>query len=395
MKTSSSSSHLILLNNREGMSTSSWIEKNNDNFARYDSQIDDYSKGGSKQGEKQRRRRNNIRREDFNKRNIDDEQQSFRENFRGTRCFVQGLPDWVNWQDLKDHFKIAGNVVFASVSIDTATGMSKGCGVVQFESTSEAANAIAIMRNHPLNDGSVLYVREDLQEENKAKSLSNRRGSTPPQIQWRCADEENSELLSSSDLSTVQNLIKARDQARRRRNYETSDNIREDLKTKYGVHLDDRLKLWWVSADNVVPSSVSEMKGSGRWGNLKPWRQIPTTPENDACVSSDLVNGLLKQRDIARREKDFKTADALLEEARDAPDGDLYLRIHDESRTWRIWTSEKPPSPAKHEFSPSEQCIALVKEKDPSKVDEVRNLLEKFPGREWNILKRLKSNYNV
>ena len=102
---------------------------------------------------------------------------------------------------------------------------------------------------------------------------------------------------------------------------------------------------------------------------------------------------MLRQRDIARREKDFKTADRLLEEAKDSPDGNLYLRIHDESRTWRIWTPEKPPQPVRHVISPSEQCMALVEKYEPSKLGEVKNLLEKFPGREWNILKKLKEKF--
>jgi cysteinyl-tRNA synthetase len=321
-------SNLILFNDAEGMSTSSWQDKNN-NFPSYDSQRPQFSTNNeSKTTEKQRRRRNDKRREEYNK-NIDNEQQSFTENFRGTRVFVQNIPDDVNWQELKDHFKVAGDVVFASVSIDTATGKSKGCGVVQYEQTDMAKNAIAVMRDHPMKDGSVLYVRADHQEENNSKTLSPRRG-TAPSNQWRCADEENLSILSSDDLALVKNLIKARDQARRRRNYETSDNIRDDLKTRYSVHLDDRLKSWWVSTDNAVPKTVSDIKGDGRWGNLKPWHQIPTTFENDQSVDPDLVNGLLKQRDIARREKDFKTADMLLEEARVSPDGDIYLRIHGE-----------------------------------------------------------------
>ena len=81
-----------------------------------------------------------------------------------------------------------------------------------------AKKAISVMRDHPLHDGSVLYVREDHQEENNSKSLgaSNRRGSTPPDSQWRCADEENMRALSSDDLLLVKNLIRARDQARKR-----------------------------------------------------------------------------------------------------------------------------------------------------------------------------------
>jgi len=345
--------------------------------------------------------------------------QNFLENFRGTRVFVQGIPDHVSWQDLKDHFKVAGEVVFASVSIDPSTGASKGCGIVQFETTEMANTAIQIMRDHPMDDGSVLYVREDYQETKVGQEYTGQQqqkggigggvGSVLP-TKWKCADEANLSLISKDDLLIVRNLIKARDEARIRKNYDTSDLIREDLKKRFSVHIDDRLKLWWVSADNSVPKYVSETKGNGRWGELKPWRQIPTTIENDACVNADLVNGLLAQRDIARKEKDFSTADSLLEEARVSPDGDLTLRIHDESRTWRVWTNEPPPRYASTSIgqgqgqrqgqpnskrSPAEQCIMIVEKYDPSKVQDVKNLLEKFPGREYNILKKLKQNYNV
>ncbi|EEC49245.1 predicted protein, partial [Phaeodactylum tricornutum CCAP 1055/1] len=81
----------------------------------------------------------------------------------GTRVFVQGLPTSVTWKELKDHFRIAGEVVFASVSADRVTRESKGHGIVQYETTDMAENAIKIMRNHPL-DGYQLYVREDVQE---------------------------------------------------------------------------------------------------------------------------------------------------------------------------------------------------------------------------------------
>lgn len=111
------------------------------------------------------------------------------------------------------------------------------------------------------------------------------------------------------------------------------------------------------------------------------------------CVDPDLVNALLAQRDIARREKDFSTADALLEEAREAPDGDLYLRIHDESRTWRIWTDAPPQRPVIHRKTPAEQCMEIVEEHAPEKIGEVKMVLEKFPGREYQVLKKLKQRY--
>ena len=150
-----------------------------------------------------------------------------------------------------------------------------------------------------------------------------------------------------------------------------------------------------------MPERISDMKGEGRWGAQRPWRQIPTTPENDACVDPDLVDGLLKQRDIARREKDFFSADALLEQARTAPDGDLNLRIHDESRTWRVWTEAPPPKPVRHisqedaRLDARELCLEIVAEHDPSKKAEVTTLLTKFRGREFIILKKLKERYGV
>ena len=118
-------------------------------------------------------------------------------------------------------------------------------------------------------------------------------------------------------------------------------------------------------------------------------------------VDSDIIMGLLSKRDRARRRKDFHTADALLEKAQSAPQGGLGLRIHDESRTWRIWT-DKPP-PKKYEtpdgklevLTPAEMCLQIVKEHEPDKIDEMKALLKKFPGRQWNIFKRLKERYNV
>jgi len=334
----------------------------------------------------------------------DGDAKTFREDFQGTRVFVQGLPSHTTWQDLKDHFKIAGEVVFASVSVDSQTGISKGCGVVQYETTDMARIATKIMRDYPL-DGETLYVREDRQEQRKGPSTPPRgdRRRTRVASVWRCADEEEvlQKNLSEEDAKRIIELVQARDAARRRKDYDLSDSMREELNSDYGVHLDDRLKLWWVHREGGgVPDMVSEIKGDGRWGAKKPWRQIPTTLESDACVNPDMVSSLLKQRDIAREEKDFRKADTLLEEARNAPGGGLTLKINDETRSWRVWTPEKPSIPTQFtkyndEANVFDQCISIVSIHDPNKVDEVKNVLGKFPGKESIILEKLKSRYNL
>jgi hypothetical protein len=294
-----------------------------------------------------------------------------------------------------------------------------------------AQNAINIMKDHPLQ-GMELLVREDKQERRNGDSSRNDRR---PVSTWKCADEDNAGFLSDQVRSIVENMISSRDQARRQRDYQTSDEIRDELRKKYNVHVDDKLKSWWYSVDDAVPKPIADMKGDGRWGdkkNLKAWRQIPTTPESDACVDPDLVDGLLTQRDIARKERNFQLADTLLEQARTSPENDLTLRIHDESRTWRVWTDEPPPKEiyekktsrksATSGFSETTErvsstvdevdadasmdsqstkpnatdlCIQLLEKYDPSKIDEVKKLLASFPGREGNILQRLKQNFNV
>jgi hypothetical protein len=43
--------------------------------------------------------------------------------------------------------------------------------------------------------------------------------------------------------------------------------------------------------------------------------------------------------------------------------------------------------------TPGEQCLALVEEFAPDQVEEISMLLEKFQGREYHILKKLKKRY--
>lgn len=285
-----------------------------------------------------------------------------------------------------------------------------------------AQKAIREMRDNPMN-GATLYVRKDVQEaraggdgkkrlsESWKRSSGGRAGSDDRldggyreilPTEWRRANDEDDGKqdqydISEDELKEIEQLVKKRDMFRRKKDYKQSDTLREELKFEFGVHLDDRLKLWWTDTQSgAVPGLVSDIKGEGRWGKQKPWRQIPTSPESDALVDSDLVLRLLNKRDRARKMKDFDTADALLQQAHDAPKGDLGLRIHDESRTFRVWTAAAPPKQGQHrgdKLTPVEMCLQIVEENEPEKVDEIKSLLTKFPGREWSIFKRLKDRY--
>ena len=45
----------------------------------------------------------------------------------------------VSWQDLKDHFREAGEVVRAEIFTEGPGGRSKGCGIVEMASVDDAA----------------------------------------------------------------------------------------------------------------------------------------------------------------------------------------------------------------------------------------------------------------
>ena len=79
----------------------------------------------------------------------------------GAKTVYVGNLSWdVAWQDLKDHFKQAGDVAHADIMMENGTGRSKGCGIVQFSNARDATNAIRMLHDTELN-GRLMFVRED------------------------------------------------------------------------------------------------------------------------------------------------------------------------------------------------------------------------------------------
>lgn len=141
-----------------------------------------------------------------------------------------------------------------------------------------AATAIREMRNNPMN-GETLYVRKDVQE-TRASSTGerpqrSRRNDNEYKVnlpsEWRRANDEvdgksGQYDIDSKELKEIESLVVKRDMERRKRNYDLSDSMRDQLKEKYSVHVDDDLKLWWTDVNGHVPGLISDIKGEGRWG---------------------------------------------------------------------------------------------------------------------------------
>jgi len=84
------------------------------------------------------------------------------------RVYVGNIPWDVAWQDLKDHMRQAGEVLYAEV-LKNPDGRSKGCGIVEYSQSSEAQEAISILNDSELN-GRMIFVREDRENNNNTSS---------------------------------------------------------------------------------------------------------------------------------------------------------------------------------------------------------------------------------
>jgi len=98
------------------------------------------------------------------------------------RVYVGNLPWNVSWQDLKDHFRTAGNVIHASVFFDES-GRSKGCGIVEYSTKEEAEKAIQTLNDTTIGDSErLIFVREDREHSNSNYSSRGREKSDGRQI---------------------------------------------------------------------------------------------------------------------------------------------------------------------------------------------------------------------
>lgn len=87
--------------------------------------------------------------------------QSKREN----RVYVGNLSYDVKYRDLMEFMRGAGEVLFAEVLV-TPTGVSKGCGIVEFASQEDAQRAIRELSEQPLL-GRPVFIREDRETESR------------------------------------------------------------------------------------------------------------------------------------------------------------------------------------------------------------------------------------
>ncbi len=129
------------------------------------------------------------------------------------------------------------------------------------------------------------------------------------------------------DVDAVEELLSQRNDARRQRDFDLADELREQLLGEYNVLVRDDEKIWSVKGRSERSSRAGAGYGGGGGGGstdgLSP----------DAIAE---IGTLLEERDACRRQRDFAAAD----EIRDDLMKRFSVRIDDRDRSWAVAYSD-------------------------------------------------------
>jgi hypothetical protein len=86
----------------------------------------------------------------------------------------------------------------------------------------------------------------------------------------------------------ILNMLRARDDARAARDFETADDIRSVLREDWGVSLVDDMREWWVGGDR---GGGDNERGARRGQELAAWSR---SPDDTADIDKERVMALIK-----------------------------------------------------------------------------------------------------
>ena len=208
-----------------------------------------------------------------------------------------------------------------------------------------------------------------------------------PQSNGKYTMSEMSE--TPEDAKEIQQLVEERNEARKKRDFDTADAIREELLDR-NIMIDDKLRQWALG-DKF---SVKNNKRNASFDSPFIKRGIggELTKEQEA-----LVEKLLQERSDAKRDKEFRKADRI----RDRLEADFKVRIDDRAREWHVVSENYAMNPfseieedtrALIEDLIVERAVAKL-ERDYETADAIRDELADVYGvliddrvREWRII---------
>lgn len=142
------------------------------------------------------------------------------------------------------------------------------------------------------------------------------------------------------DAQVIQDMVEDREKARKRRDYQTADDIRDELRAVYDVEVQDKLRQWSVGGE--FERSNNRNDNDNRNGDRGPApdfvrRGGGSLTDEEATLIAEMV----AERNEAKKNKHFGKADRIRDSLRD----DYKVRVDDRSREWMVVSDEYVMAP--------------------------------------------------
>jgi cysteinyl-tRNA synthetase len=139
------------------------------------------------------------------------------------------------------------------------------------------------------------------------------------------AYEKSSHSQETDDADEIQTLVDERAEAKKTRSYDVADEIREELRRDFNVEIDDKAREWSVGGGFGMPAGG----GMDRRDRFPPYEM---SPSSEVSEHAGTIQGLVEQREAARKDRDYDTADDIKDELRDS----YNVVVDDKRRQWSI-----------------------------------------------------------
>ena len=146
------------------------------------------------------------------------------------------------------------------------------------------------------------------------------------------------DLDAAVEEEKVHEILAERVLAKRARDFDRADELKEVLQRELGVRVNDRARSWSVGASARTPSWFGDGHDYRRAGDL-----------DEPIDNLETINEILAERVTAKRARDFDRADELKEVLM----RDLNVRVDDRTRTWSLGRLRRP-APTEHDYTRDE-----------------------------------------
>lgn len=127
----------------------------------------------------------------------------------------------------------------------------------------------------------------------------------------------------TTDADQIQELIDERLEAKKARSFDVADEIQDELRRDFNVEVNDKLRQWSVGG---------EFGGDGsgmRRDRFAPYEMSAASQQADDAAA---IQALVEDREAARKDRDYGTADDILDELSEV----FNVTVDDKRRQWSV-----------------------------------------------------------